>query len=53
MNYVVGALTKHGAQAVRVFPHDSQVLFLFADRLANEVVSRVRRDLHPIDSEPL
>lgn len=38
MNHVVESLMKYGAQAVRVFPHDSKVLLAFAERLANEVV---------------
>ena len=45
MNHVVDALTKYGAQAVRVFPPGSRVLLLFADRLANEVVSRISHGL--------
>lgn len=40
MNHVVDSLMKYGAQAVRVFPRESRVLVAFADRLANDVVSR-------------
>lgn len=47
MNHVVDALTKHGAQAMRVFPPDSRVLLLFADRLANDVVRKISHDLRP------
>ncbi|KAF8892825.1 exocyst complex component Sec10-domain-containing protein [Gymnopilus junonius] len=35
---ILGAINEHGARAVRVFPPASQVLLLFAERLANEVV---------------
>jgi recyclin-1 len=34
------ALTQEGSRAVRVFPPASEVLILFSDRLASEVVSR-------------
>lgn len=38
MDVVLSAIRGHGAQAVRVFPPASQVLILFSDRLAMEVV---------------
>jgi recyclin-1 len=38
MEVVLAAIADHGARAVRVFPPASQVLILFSERLANEVV---------------
>lgn len=35
---ILSAIHEHGARAVRVFPPPSQVLLLFCERLANEVV---------------
>lgn len=40
MNEILGAIVEHGSRAVRVFPPASQVLILFAERIATEVVSR-------------
>lgn len=42
MSHVIGAIRTDGGVAVRVFPPDSQVLYAFADRIANEVVSPPR-----------
>lgn len=39
MEWVLRAISEHGARAVRIFPPPSQVLLSFADRIANEVVS--------------
>lgn len=41
MDVILQAIDEHGARAVRVFPPASQVLLLFSERLANEVV-RIR-----------
>ncbi|KAF7762300.1 hypothetical protein Agabi119p4_8893 [Agaricus bisporus var. burnettii] len=38
MNQILGAISDHGARAVRIFPPGAQVLIAFADRLAIEVV---------------
>ncbi|KAJ2925297.1 hypothetical protein H1R20_g11764, partial [Candolleomyces eurysporus] len=38
MEWVLRAISEHGARAVRIFPPPSQVLLSFADRIANEVV---------------
>ncbi|KAK7047579.1 F-box protein: endocytic membrane traffic, recycling ReCYcling 1 [Paramarasmius palmivorus] len=38
MGTIRGAIVEHGSVAVRVFPPDSGVLVMFADRVANEVV---------------
>ncbi|KDR74817.1 hypothetical protein GALMADRAFT_249710 [Galerina marginata CBS 339.88] len=38
MDDILGAINEHGARAVRVFPPASQVILLFSERLANEVV---------------
>ncbi|KAF8148471.1 f-box protein pof6 [Crassisporium funariophilum] len=38
MEVILGAINEHGARAVRVFPPASQVLLLFSERLASEVV---------------
>ncbi|KAF8964808.1 exocyst complex component Sec10-domain-containing protein [Flammula alnicola] len=38
MEVILSAIREHGARAVRVFPPASQVLLLFSERLANEVV---------------
>lgn len=38
MDVILQAIDEHGARAVRVFPPASQVLVLFSERLANEVV---------------
>ena len=38
MDVILQAINEHGARAVRVFPPASQVLVLFSERLANEVV---------------
>ncbi|TFK62641.1 hypothetical protein BDN72DRAFT_889964 [Pluteus cervinus] len=38
MNHILKSIIEHGSRAVRVFPPASQVLILFAERLANEVV---------------
>jgi len=43
MDIIIGSINEHGARAVRVFPPASQVLLLFSERLAAEVVSA----LHP------
>lgn len=39
MDDILAAIREHGARAVRVFPPRSQVILLFSERLANEVVS--------------
>ncbi|KAL0574233.1 F-box protein: endocytic membrane traffic, recycling ReCYcling 1, partial [Marasmius crinis-equi] len=38
MNRVRDAILEHGSRAVRIFPPASQVLVMFAERIANEVV---------------
>jgi recyclin-1 len=38
MSQILGAISEHGARAVRIFPPGAQVLIAFADRLATEVV---------------
>ena len=38
MDTILKSIDEHGARAVRVFPPASQVLVLFSERLANEVV---------------
>lgn len=35
---IIKHIVDHGSRAVRVFPPSSQVLLLFAERIANEVV---------------
>ena len=37
---ILVALEEHGSRAIRVFPAEANVLVSFADRLANEVVSK-------------
>lgn len=41
MDVILRAINEHGARAVRIFPPASQVLLLFSERLANEVVRTV------------
>ena len=43
MTEILKHIVDHGSRAVRVFPPASQVLLLFADRVANEVVRILTR----------
>lgn len=40
MSRVIAAIEDDGARASRVFPRESGVLLAFAERVANDVVSR-------------
>ena len=38
MTFILKAIKEHGSRAARVFPPESEVVLLFAQRVANELV---------------